>query len=73
MGLGRLIMRVLLRVAAALLIAVPLLVALVMVFALAGRRRASPPLESGISRSLERGAAVGPAIRASHVLVELSH
>jgi hypothetical protein len=66
-------MRVLLRVAAALLIAVPLLVVLVMVFALAGRRRASLPLESGISRSLERGASVGPAIRASQVLVELSH
>jgi hypothetical protein len=65
-------MRVLLRLAAALLIAVPLLVVLVMVFALAGRRRASP-LESGTSRSLERGASVGPSIRATQVLVELSH
>jgi hypothetical protein len=73
MGLGRLIMRVLLRVAAALLIAVPLLVVLVMVFTLAGRRRASPSLESGISHSLERGASIAPAIRASQVLLELSH
>jgi hypothetical protein len=46
-------MRVLLRLAAALLIGVPLLVVLVMVFALAGRRRASPSLDSGSSRSLE--------------------
>lgn len=64
-------MRVLLRLAAALLIAVPLLVVLVMVFALAGRRRAPLPLESGTSRSLERGASVAPSIRAT--LVELSH
>jgi hypothetical protein len=52
MGLGRLVMRVLIRVAAALLIAVPLLVVLVIVFALAGRRGTGLPLESGISRSL---------------------
>jgi hypothetical protein len=57
-------MRVLLRLAAALLIAVPLLVVLVMVFALAGRRRACP-LKSGTSRSLERGASVAPSIRAT--------
>jgi hypothetical protein len=73
MGLGRLIMHVLLRVAAALLIAIPLFLVLVIVFALAGRRGASLPLESGISRSLERGATVGPSIRASQLLVELSH
>ena len=65
-------MRVLLRVAAALLIAIPLLLVLVIVFALAGRRRASLPLESGISRSLERGASVGPSLRASEVVVEVS-
>ena len=65
-------MGVLLRVAMALLIAIPLLLVVVMVFALAGRRRASLPLESGISRSLERAAAVGPAVRASHVLIDLS-
>jgi hypothetical protein len=57
-------MRVLLRLAADLLIAVPLLVVLVMVFALAGRRRAGP-LKSGTSRSLERGASVAPSIRAT--------
>jgi hypothetical protein len=66
-------MRVLLRVAAALLIMVPLLVVLVMVFALVGRRRATPPLESGTSRSLETVASVGPSIRASQVLAGLSH
>jgi hypothetical protein len=72
MGLGRLVMRVLFRVAAALLIAIPLLLVVVIVFALAGRRGASLPLESGISRSLERGATVGPALRASAVVVEVS-
>jgi hypothetical protein len=72
MGLGRLVMRVLFRVAAALLIAIPLLLVVVIVFALAGRRGASLPLESGISRSLERGATVGPALRASEVVVEVS-
>ena len=66
-------MRVLLRVAAALLLAIPLLLVVVTVFALAGRRRASLPLESETSRSLERGASVGPSPRASEVLVELSH
>jgi hypothetical protein len=66
-------MRVMLRVAAALLIAVPLLVVLVLVFALAGRRRASFPLEGGSSPSLDRGAPVGPSIRATELLVELSH
>ena len=65
-------MRVLLRVAAALLIAIPLLLVVVTVFALAGRRRASVPLESGISRSFERGATAGPARRAREVVVEVS-
>jgi hypothetical protein len=52
-------MRVLFRVAAALLIAIPLFLVLATVFALAGRRRASLPLEGGTSRSFERGATVG--------------
>jgi hypothetical protein len=58
-------MRVLCRVALALLMTVPVLLVLVLIFALAGRRRAHLPLESGISRSLERGATVGPALRRS--------
>ena len=65
-------MRVLLRVAAALLIAVPLLVVLVIVFALAGRRGTSLPLESGVSRSLERGASVGPSLRAREGVIGIS-
>ena len=65
-------MRVLLRVAAALLIAVPLLVGLVIVFALAGRRGTSLPLESGVSRSLERGATGGYSRRATGAVVEVS-
>lgn len=52
-------MRALLRIAAALLIAVPVLVGLVVVFALAGRRRTSPPPESAVSLSLERDALAG--------------
>ena len=66
-------MGVLLRVAVALLMAIPLFLILVMVFAMAGRRRASLPLESGTRPSLERGASVGLSLRASRVLVELSH
>ena len=65
-------MRALFRVAAALLIAVPLFVVLVIVFVLAGRRGASLPLGSGISRSLEREASAGPSLRASEVRNELS-
>jgi hypothetical protein len=72
MGLGRLVMRVLFRVATALLIAVPLFVVLVIVFVLAGRRGASLPLESGLSHSLEGGASVGPSLRARGVRTELS-
>jgi hypothetical protein len=52
-------MRVLLRVAAALLIAIPVLITLVILFALAGRRGAAPSLESERSRSLERGVSGG--------------
>jgi hypothetical protein len=48
--LGRLVLGALLRVAASLLIAILFLV-LVLVFALAGRRRASPPQATG-ERSL---------------------
>ena len=65
-------MRVLLRVAAALLFAVPLLVVLAIVFAVAGRRGTSLPVGSGISRSLERGASVGPSLRPSEVVVGVS-
>jgi len=65
-------MRVLLRVAAALLTAIPLFLVVVIVFALAGRRRASLPVEGGISRSLERGATIGPSLRASEVVAEVS-
>jgi hypothetical protein len=54
-------MRVLLRVAAALLIAIPVLITLVILFALAGRRGAAPSLESERSRSLERGVSGGSA------------
>jgi hypothetical protein len=64
-------MRVLLRVAAALLLAIPLFLVLVVVFALEGRRRASLPLDSGISRSLESGASVAPSPRGSAVPAEL--
>jgi hypothetical protein len=64
-------MRVLLRVAAALLLVVPLFLALVIVFALMARRN---PLatESRNSRSLERGASVGAYRRASELMAELS-
>ena len=54
-------MRALLRIAAALLIAVPILLGLVIVFALTGRRRTSPPPESQVSLSLERDAIAGPS------------
>lgn len=66
-------MRVLLHIAAALLLAIPVFLVVAVVFALAGRRRASLPLGSGTSRSLEGGASVGPSIRASGALIELPH
>ena len=66
-------MRILLRVAAALLVAAPLLVVLVVVFALAGRRRTSPPLESGTSRSFERAFSAGPSNGATQAPVGVSH
>jgi hypothetical protein len=55
-------MRVLLRVAATLLIAIPLLLAFVLLFTLAGRRRASPRLEREESSSFGRGAFAGPSL-----------
>jgi len=51
-------MRVLLRVAAALLLAIPVFLALVVFFALSARRT-SLSAGSGDSRSLERGASTG--------------
>jgi hypothetical protein len=65
-------MRVLFRVATALLIAFPILLVLVIVFVLAGRRGASLPRESGHSPSLERGAWAGPSLPASKVAVGVS-
>ncbi|HEV7942676.1 MAG TPA: hypothetical protein VGP17_07740 [Solirubrobacteraceae bacterium] len=50
-GLGSLVLRLLLRVAVTLLIAIPLFLVVVTAFALAGRRRAYLPLESGVSRA----------------------
>jgi hypothetical protein len=49
-------MRILLRVAATLLVAVPLFVALVFILALAATRRAPPALGGGRGRALARGA-----------------
>lgn len=67
-------MSVLLRIAAALLLAIPLLLVLVMIFALAGRRRASLPGGSGTSLSVQRGTSPGvPAIRANQAHAGLSH
>jgi hypothetical protein len=65
-------MSVLLRVAMALLIAVPAFVVLVIVFALAGRRDGPLPRERGNSPSLGKGAWVGPSLAASQVVVEVS-
>jgi hypothetical protein len=56
-------MGVLLRVAATLLIAIPLFLAFLLLFTLAGRRRASPRLEREESSSFGRGALPGPALR----------
>jgi len=64
-------MRVLFRVAAALLIAVPLFVVLVII-ALAPKRRAPLSLEGGTSRSLERGPTGGSSRRATGAVVEMS-
>jgi hypothetical protein len=66
-------MSVLLRVAAILLIDLLLILMLPVVFTLAGRRRISLPLESGISRSFERVAAVGTSAHRGERLLEVSH
>jgi hypothetical protein len=63
-------MRVLLRVAAALLIAIPALITLVIFFALAGRRGAAPSLQS--ERSLERGASGGSPFTPSGIVAQVS-
>jgi len=65
-------MRVLSRVAATLLIAFPLLLVLVVIFALAPKRRASLSLEGGTSRSLERGVTGGSSRRATGAVLEVS-
>jgi hypothetical protein len=65
-------MRVLFRVAATLLIAVPLFVVLVIILALASKRRASLSLGGGTSRSLEREATRGSSRRATGAVVEVS-
>jgi hypothetical protein len=57
-------MRVLLRVAATLLIAIPLLLAIVLVFTLAGRRRASPRLGTKKSPALTEKRSVGRSLPA---------
>jgi hypothetical protein len=67
-GLRRLAMRVLCRVAAALLIAIPVFLILTIVFALAGRRHASLPLEGEDLISLERDVAAGPYFHARKVI-----
>ena len=65
-------MRVLFRVAVTLLIALPLCVVLVIIFALAAKRRASLSLEGGTSRSFERGALGGSSRRATGAVIEVS-
>jgi hypothetical protein len=65
-------MRVLFRVTATLLIAVPLFVVLAIIFALGAKRRASLSLEGGTSHSLERGATGGASRRATGAVVEVS-
>ena len=64
-------MRVLFRVAATLVIAIPLIVVLVIIYAWPPKRRSLSP-KSGTSHSLERGATVGPPRRATGALVEVS-
>jgi hypothetical protein len=64
-------MRILLRVAAALLLAVPVFAALVIFFLLSARR-ISLPAGSRDSRSLERAARVGSGRRARRSAAEVS-
>jgi hypothetical protein len=68
----RFALRVLFRVAVALLFAIPVLLVLVTVFAFEARRGASLSRESGASCSLERGAAVGASLRLSEALTQVS-
>lgn len=56
-------MRVLFRVAATLVIAIPVLLALLIVFVLEARRGTAAPPETGASRSLQRGTSLGPPRR----------
>lgn len=66
-------MRVLCRLAAALLIAIPVFLILAIVFALAGRRSVSRPLKSEDNGSLERDAPIGSHRHARAVISEVSH
>ena len=66
-------MRVLFRVAASLLIAIPLIVVLVIIVAWPPKRRPSLSPESGTSRSSERGAVGGCSRRATGAVVEVSY
>ena len=52
-------MRVLFRVAAILVIAIPVLLGLLIVFVLEARRGTAAPPETGASRSLQRGPPLG--------------
>ena len=64
-------MRALLRVAATLLLAIPVFLVVLIMFALTARRT-SHPGESRDSRSLERGASRGAQRRASMLTAEVS-
>ena len=65
-------MRVLLRVAAALLIAIPVFLTLVILFAVAARRGATPSLESERSGSLARGVSGGSPVAPSGIVAQVS-
>jgi hypothetical protein len=65
-------MRALLRVAAALLIAIPVFLTLVILFALAARRGATPSLESERSGSVERGVSGGSPVAPSGIVAQVS-
>jgi hypothetical protein len=56
-------MRVLFRVAATLVIAIPVLLALLIVFVLEARRGSPAPPETGASRSVQRGTSLEPPRR----------
>lgn len=65
-------MRVFPRIAAALLIAIPVFLAPVILFALAARRGATPSLESERSGSLERGFSGGSPVARSGIVAQVS-